>query len=117
MLGDYYGLGRDAIVEVKHACCILPDTKGIDFVVYVPEVDETTNVTEQAYVFSVDEWENMLANYDGRGQLIRTNSRDDRLRNIQSFRSATRPKASLPIANYLWNCCFDRDLLSDIINA
>ena len=116
-LGEYYGLGRDAIVEVKHACCILPDTRGLDFVIYVPEVDETTNAIEQAYVFSVDDWESMLNGYDGRGQLTKANSRDASLRNIQSFRSETRPKASKPIAEYLWNTCYDMETLADILNA
>jgi len=108
----FYNLDYLPTVEVKHACCAIPKNV-VDFVVYVPMVNEYENIINQAYVFNWNEWLEMLGGYNGRGQLLKDNSSRNQI-NIQSFYGSetVRPKASKPIANYLWNCCKEKSTVS-----
>ena len=56
--------------------------------------------------FTRDEFMEMIANYPGRGQILRVKSTSTGTGvrvSFQSFQSDTRPKASKPISEYLWD--------------
>lgn len=93
-------------VEIKTACGEIATLEGAQYVVYCPEVDMETEAEDQGYVFTLEEWHDFLNGYGGRGSLTRVNSRGEL--HIQSFRSEGRPKASKPLADYIWNCCYDK---------
>ena len=120
-----------AKVEVKSACGelatisaeqfeldasannILPKA---DYVIYCPEVCQTMNMEEQAFVFTRDEFVAMVNSYGGRGAILRTKyaSREQGYRiSFQSFRAETRPKASKPIADHIWDCCYNQPTVKE----
>ena len=91
--------------EIKQACGELPTEGGKWlFVVYCPEVDFSVDPREQGAVFTRDEWAEFLGGYDGRGQFLKWDSQRGK-GHIQSFRSAGRPKASVPIRKYIDRVC------------
>lgn len=98
-------------VEIKTACGIIDTIETAQYIVYCPEVDIFTPAELQGYVFSREQWVTFVNGYTGRGQFTRVNSRGEK--HIQSFRSATRPKASKPIADYIWNSCFDMPTVAE----
>ena len=115
VIGKYFGLGRSARCEIKTACGELPERE-VDCVIYCPLVEDCFPMTEQAYVFTWEAWNEMLSGYSGRGSLIHVNAIRG-TRHIQSFygSESVRPKASKPIANYLWECCNGQPTVADIL--
>lgn len=115
LLGRWLGLGRSAVYEVKTACGELP-LRPTDCVLYCPLVDPDIPCSEQFYIFTWDEWQEMLNGYTGRGSLIRMDSARGKA-HIQSFYGSetVRPKASKPIADYLWTACNSHPVLADIL--
>ncbi|MBO7604917.1 MAG: hypothetical protein J6S61_00425 [Elusimicrobiaceae bacterium] len=113
MIQRYYNLPKLPKVEVKHACCQLP--KPVDYVVYTPVLYSDESLLSQSYVFTWEEWQAMLNGYEGRGQLTKFNASRN-CYNIQSFYGSEtiRPKASKPIANYLWSCCLEKITLAEM---
>lgn len=89
-------------VEIKTACGEIA-CRGFKWIAYCPEVDVEIEAECQAYMFSLAEWKAFVNGYTGRGSFTRVNSRGEL--HIQSFRSEGRPKASKPIAEYIWECC------------
>ena len=79
-------------------------------VIYCPEVELGIPAEKQGFVFTRNEFIQMLKSYPGRGQLIRTktNTQGATKVTLQSFRTKTQPKASQPIADYLWDCCYNQ---------
>lgn len=102
-------------VEIKSACGEIATLEGAQYVVYCPEIDMETEAEFQSYVFTLDEWHTFLNGYGGRGSLTRMNSRGEL--HIQSFRSEGRPKASKPLADYIWNCCYDKPTFDEWVRA
>lgn len=90
-------------VEIKTACGEIGTAHKSQFIIYCPEIDEDLEAECQGYVFSREEWLSFVTGYTGRGSFTRVNSRGEL--HIQSFRSEGRPKASKPIAEYIWGCC------------
>lgn len=99
------GKRRCLSVEIKTACGEIA-THGFKWIAYCPEVDPETEAEYQAYMFSLDEWKAFVNGYTGRGSFTRVNSRGEL--HIQSFRSEGRPKASKPIAEYIWKTCMKK---------
>ena len=117
-------------VEIKTACgelatiecddesaitfsAILPKA---DYVIYCPEINDNIPMEQQGFVFTRDEFLEMIASYSGRGAILRTKpaSRDAGFRiSFQSFRADSRPKASAPIANHIWDCCYNQPTVAD----
>lgn len=100
-------------LEVKQACTEVP-TGDFDSIIYCPMVDLNQPAESQAYIFTREEWEEMLKGYDGRGELLRWDSNRSKA-NIQSFYGSdtVRPKASKPIRRYLDRCCGNQPTLEE----
>lgn len=96
---------KQVTVEIKTACGDIGTAHKSQFIIYCPEVDVETDAEAQGYVFSREEWMTFVNGYTGRGSFTRVNSRGEL--HIQSFRSEGRPKASKPIAEYIWNACME----------
>lgn len=97
------GKRKAVTVEIKTACGEIATAHKSQFIIYCPEVNVEMEAECQGYVFSREEWVAFVNGYTGRGSFTRVNSRGEL--HIQSFRSEGRPKASKPIAEYIWECC------------
>ena len=93
-------------VEIKTACGEIATAHKSQYIIYCPEVDVEMEAECQGYVFSRQEWVEFVNGYTGRGSFTRVNSRGEL--HIQSFRSEGRPKASKPIAEYIWETCMEK---------
>lgn len=108
--------GRQKVtVEVKTACGIIDCIESAQYIVYCPEVDVDMEAERQGYVFTRAQWVTFINGYPGKGQFIRVNSRGEK--HIQSFRSIGRPKASKPIADYIWSTCFDMPTVEEWVRT
>ena len=104
---------RKVTLEIKTACGRIDDCAAAQFVVYWPEPDADTDIEFSAVVFTKAEWKAFVSGYTGRGSFTRAAA--DGL-HIQSFRglvSGVRPKASLPIANYIYSVCDNQPTLAE----
>lgn len=111
------GKRHNVNVEIKTACGNIEDCEACQFVAYWAEPDEDADVEFSVVIFSREEWHNFINGYTGRGSFIR-NAPDGR--HIQSFRginSGARPKASLPIANYIYETCDAQPTLAEWLEA
>lgn len=104
--------GKRVRVEIKTACGELNDTYTAPYIIYCAEVDPNFPAEEQGYVFSNAEWLAFLNGYNGRGKFIRHDANRGK-DHIQSFRSASRPKASKPIADYIESVLFDMPTVAE----
>lgn len=105
--------GRKSVtVEIKTACGCIDTADKSQYIIYCPEVDETTAAEAQGFVFSRDEWKDFVEGYEGRGAFLKVDSQRG-TKHIQSFRSANRPKASKPIAEYIWDKCYDQPTVEE----
>ena len=87
-----------------------------DLVLYAPEVNADIPAEKQTFVFTRDEFMEMISNYPGRGNILRvksTSSGNGVRVSFQSFQSDTRPKASKPIAEYLWDSCYNQPTVEE----
>lgn len=86
-----------------------------DFIIYCPEVIIGEPVEEQGFVFTRAEFIDMMMNYTGRGSLVRmkSSSKGEPRISFQSFKSESRPKASRPIADYIWNACYNQPTVKE----
>lgn len=113
-------------LEVKSACGELGNVGSVeeisqllpkaDLVLYAPEVNADILAEKQTFVFTRDEFMEMISNYPGRGNILRvksTSSGNGVRVSFQSFQSDTRPKASKPIAEYLWDCCYEQSTVEE----
>lgn len=105
------GKRKAVTVEIKTACGEIATAHKSQFIVYCPEVDIETDAECQGYVFSRQEWVDFVNGYTGKGSFTRVNSRGEL--HIQSFRSESRPKASKPIAQYIWETCMERPTVEE----
>lgn len=104
---------RKTTLEIKTACGRIDDCAASAWVVYWAEPDPDTDVEFSAVVFSKSEWKAFVNGYTGRGSFTRTAS--DGL-HIQSFRGLltdVRPKASKPIAEYIYSVCENQPTLAE----
>ena len=103
--------GKRVRVEIKTACGELNDTYTAPYIIYCADVDPNFPAEEQGYVFSNAEWLAFLNGYTGRGKFVRTypNGTD----HINPFRTASRPKASQPIADYIAAWLFDMPTVTE----
>jgi hypothetical protein len=106
------GKRKSVTVEIKTACGVLDGAERSQFIAYCPEVVEGEEVESQFFVFTREEWKAMLNGYEGRGSLLKVDSQRGQV-HFQSFRSESRPKASRPIADYLWNACYEQPTLEE----
>lgn len=100
------GKRKQLVIEYKTACGRIDNIGNADFVAYWPEPVEDIEVQDGFVMFTLDEWNDFIEGYPGRGKLAYT--RADGETHIQSFRgimTGARPKASLPLANYIYEVC------------
>lgn len=103
---DKSGKRHTLAIEYKTACGRIDNIGAADFVAYWPEPVEDIEVQDGFVMFSREEWSDFISGYGGRGSL--TIEREDGEVHIQSFRglmTGARPKASLPLANYIYEVC------------
>lgn len=99
------GKRKQVTVEIKTACGEIEMASKSQYIIYCPEVCTTMNAEKQGFVFTREQWVSFINGYTGRGSFIRHSSRGHD--HIQSFYSESRPKASKPIANYIWETCYN----------
>lgn len=115
---------RYSRIEIKSACGELGITdsvedlpnllKGADYVLYAPEIDSSIPMEEQTFVFTRSEFIAFITGYPGRGQLLRVKPATNGGTRVsfQSFYSESRPKASKPISEYIWDTCYEQSTVS-----
>lgn len=102
---------KQVTVEIKTACGEIATAHKSQFIIYCPEVNPELDCMEQGAVFTREEWTAFVNGYTGRGSFTRVNSRGEL--HIQSFRSTGRPKASKPIADYIWESCLSQPTVAE----
>lgn len=106
---------KEVTVEIKTACGDIATAHKSQFIVYCPEVRTDREPEMQGYVFSREEWREFVNGYTGRGAFTRVDKVGRK--HIQSFRSAGRPKASRPIAEYIWAVCESKPTAAEWLTA
>lgn len=109
------GMRKAVTVEIKTACGDIGTADKSQFIIYCPEVRTDREPETQGYVFSREEWREFVNGYTGRGAFTRVDKVGRK--HIQSFRSAGRPKASRPIAEYIWAVCESKPTAAEWITA
>lgn len=108
--------GRKTVtLEIKTACGDITTATRSQYIAYAPEVNGEDEIPGQFFVFSREQWTEFVEGYTGRGQFTRTDKQGRK--HIQSFRSESRPKASKPIADYIWATCFEMPTYSEWLEA
>lgn len=106
------GKRKAVTVEIKTVCGEIDCADCAQFIIYCPDVQPTEEAETQGFVFTREEWRDFINGYDGSGKFIREDSKRGK-KHIQSFYSESRPKASKPIANYIWETCLDRPTVEE----
>lgn len=103
--------------EIKTACGEIEQAAKNQFVVYCPYVDTSKTAESQGYIFTREEWQAFINGYTGRGSFIRVDEKRGHA-HIQSFyvNENVRPKASKPIAKYIWNACENQPTVEEFFN-
>lgn len=106
--------GKRYTCEIKTACGEIEMAEKSQYVIYCPVVDIDFPAEFQGYVFSRAEWKAFVEGYDGRGSFVRVDKKRGHS-HIQSFyvSEEVRPKASKPIANYIWRVCDEMPTVED----
>jgi len=104
---------RKVTLEIKTACGRIDDCAASQFVVYWPEPMDDCDVEDSAVVFSKAEWHDFVNGYTGRGSFVRTASDGAHIQSFRGLLSGVRPKASLPIANYIYDVCDNQPTLAE----
>lgn len=109
--------GRRYTCEIKSACGEVEACADAQYVIYTPVVDPDFPIEFQSYVFTREQWEQFLNGYTGRGKFLRYDSKRDHW-HIQSFyvSETVRPKASKPIADYIWSFVDELPTVQEFFN-
>ena len=109
----YYenGKRKQVTIEIKTACGEIETADKSQYICYCPYVDIDIPAEEQAYMFSREDWQAFINGYTGRGKFTKLDSRGHL--HIQSFYCESRPKASKPIADYIYTTCNQQLTLAD----
>lgn len=106
-------------LEVKTACGRIDHAPESQYIAYWPEPMADCEVESSVVVFSREEWLTFVNGYKKPSAFVRVNQ-ETGYTHIQSFRgllSGARPKASLPIAEYIYEACAKQPTLEDWIKA
>lgn len=98
--------GKRYTCEIKSACGEIETLESSQYIIYAPTVDIDKTAESQGFVFTREEWRAFVNGYTGRGKFLRIDEKRGHT-HIQSFyvSETIRPKASKPIANYIWETC------------
>lgn len=110
-----YTNGKRMTCEIKSACGEVETCEDAQLVIYAPIVDPNFPAESQGYVFTRDQWKAFLHGYQGRGKFLREDKARGHL-HIQSFYGSetVRPKASKPIADYIWSVCYNQPTVDEV---
>ena len=102
-------------LEIKTACGRIDHAPEAQFIAYWPEPMEDCEVETSVVVFSREAWVKFVNGYRKPSSFVRVDKATGYL-HIQSFRgllSGARPKASLPIAEYIYEACENQPTLEE----
>jgi len=109
---DADGKKHSASVEYKTACGRI-DNIDSQYVAYWAEPVDDVAVEDGFVVFSRDEWNAFLDGYTGRGKLTVERNGETHIQSFRGIMTDARPKASLPIANYIYDACEAQPTLAE----
>jgi hypothetical protein len=109
---DADGKKHSASVEYKTACGRI-DNIDSQYVAYWAEPVDDVAVEDGFVVFSRDEWNAFLDGYTGRGKLTVERNGEIHIQSFRGIMTDARPKASLPIANYIYDACEAQPTLAE----
>ena len=104
---------RKVTLEIKTACGRIDDCASSQFIIYWPEPDADTDIEDSAVVFTKAEWKAFVNGYTGRGSFVRHAKDGDHIQSFRGLLSGARPKASVPIANYIYDVCGEQPTLAE----
>lgn len=109
--------GKRYTCEIKSATGECETCEEAQYIVYAPVVDTEFPAELQGYVFTREQWVEFLNGYPGRGKFLRYDSKRDHW-HIQSFyvSETVRPKASKPIADYIWGFVDELPTVQEFFN-
>lgn len=107
------GKRRSVTVEVKTACGRIDHCADSQFVAYWPEPADDIDVEDGFVVFTRDEWKEFIEGYTGRGKLTVERNGETHIQSFRGIMTGVRPKASLPIANYIHDVCDNQPTFSE----
>jgi hypothetical protein len=93
-------------------------TKG-DLIIYAFEIDENYPIEKQGFVFTHEEFLQMILSYDGKGQMLRLKRSTDGnflVVSFQSYFSSTRQKASKKLREHIENHCIEKPTVEEYFN-
>lgn len=96
---------RKVTLEIKTACGRIDDCASSQFIIYWAEPDADTDIEDSAVVFTKAEWKAFVSGYTGRGSFVRHAKDGDHIQSFRGLLSGARPKASKPIAEYIYSVC------------
>ena len=96
---------RKVTIEIKTACGRIDDCTASQYVIYWAEPDAFADVEHSAVVFTKEEWKEFVTGYTGRGSFVRHAKDGDHIQSFRGLLSGARPKASKPIAEYIYSVC------------
>ena len=99
------GKRHSVTVEVKTACGRVNHCSDSQYIAYWAEPCDDVPVEDGFVVFSRDEWLDFVNGYNGRGSFLRHAADGDHIQSFRGIMTGVRPSASLPIANYIYDCC------------
>lgn len=104
---------RKVTLEIKTACGRIDDCASSQFIIYWPEPDLFTDVEFSAVVFTKAEWKEFVNGYTGRGSFVRHAKDGDHIQSFRGLLSGARPKASKPLAEYIYSVCDNQPTLAE----
>lgn len=104
---------RKVTIEIKTACGRIDDCAASQFIVYWAEPDAFADVEFSAVVFTKEEWKDFVSGYTGRGSFVRHAADGDHIQSFRGLLSGARPKASKPIAEYIYSVCENQPTLAE----
>lgn len=114
------GKRHSVTVEVKTACGRIDHCSDSQYIAYWAEPMDDIDVEDGFVVFTREQWQEFIDGYTGRGKLTVVRNGETHIQSFRGIMSGARPKASLPIANYIYAVCDSlptfADWLSDLRN-
>lgn len=104
---------REVTIEIKIACGRIDDCAASQYIIYWAEPDAFVDIEHSAVVFTKAEWLEFINGYTGRGSFIRHAKDGDHIQSFRGLLSGARPKASKPMAEYIYSVCERQPTLAE----
>lgn len=99
------GKRHKVTVEIKTACGRIDHCSNSQYIAYWAEPSDDMEVENGFVVFSREQWLDFINGYTGRGKLTVVRNGETHIQSFRGIMTGVRPKASLPIANYIYDVC------------